>query len=141
MLASRGQNGDCHIVDSDSGTYEQKVLMFQDVFDDELLQAVSKMLKDYSEDWSVLFLDTDENGAEVPFGIRVDRIAFQLVRPPPTPKELVDWKTTEDLFDRLVPLFAAHGTDNALGKGETTGSLTTGGPLSLTRSMSTISSC
>jgi hypothetical protein len=78
LLSSRGTNaprgGDYYIVESDVGTYEQKVLMFwADLFDSEMRKATSEILRDYSSAWRVLFLGTDEGGIECdpPVGVRV----------------------------------------------------------------------
>jgi hypothetical protein len=35
-----------------------------------------------------------------------------------TPEEEKDWETTEQLYEELVPFFAARGTDNAFGGGD-----------------------
>src|SRR5262249_17891591 len=70
LLAGRRRNarkgGDYYIVDSDSGTYEQKVLMFHDkLLNKRTIKSVSKMLEDYSMDWSVQFLKANKDGTEV----------------------------------------------------------------------------
>lgn len=118
LLASRGRNaledGDYHIVESDTGTYEQKVLMFHDrVLDKPTIKAVSKMLEDYSMDWSVQFVEANKDGTEVTPEAGVEVCSHDLVMdiyPFMTPEQEKDWETTAELYDELEPLFAAHGT-------------------------------
>jgi hypothetical protein len=118
LLASRGRNarkgGDYYIVDSDSGTHEQKVLMFHDkVLNKRTIKAVSKMLERHSMDWSVQFVKANKDGTEVVPEAGVEVCSHDLVMdiyPFMTPKQEKDWKTTVKLYDVLEPLFAAHGT-------------------------------
>ncbi len=126
LLASRGSNarkgGDYYIDESDVGTYEQKVLMFHDrVLNKQTIKAVSKMLEDYSMDWSVQFLKANKDGTEVTPEAGVEVCSHNLVmdiHPFCTPEELVEYETAQHLYDELVPFFAARGTDNALGGGD-----------------------
>jgi hypothetical protein len=126
LLAKCGRNaregGDYYIVEADAGTHEQKVLLFHDrVLNKQTIKAVSKMLEDYSMDWSVQFLEANKDGTEVTPEAGVEVCSHDLVMdiyPFRTPEQEKDWETTAELFDELVPLFAAHGTDNAFGKGD-----------------------
>jgi len=127
LLSSRGTNarkgGDYYIVDSDPGTYEQKVLMFHDrVLNKPTIKAVSKMLEDYSMDWSVQFLEANKDGTEVTPEAGVEVCSHNLVMdiyPFMTPEELAEFETATQLYDELVPFFAARGTDDGgLGGGD-----------------------
>jgi hypothetical protein len=117
LLSSRGTNapkgGDYDVVEQDSGTYEQKVLMFHDrVLDEETIKVVSKMLEDYSMDWSIHFLKANEDGTEADPQVGMEVCSYDLVmdiRPRFTPQELRDWETTEELYEVLAPMFAACG--------------------------------
>jgi hypothetical protein len=127
LLASRGRNalkgGDYYIVEPDAGTYEQKVLMFHDrVPDKPTIKAVSKMLEDYSMDWSVRFLKANKDGTEVTPEAGVEVCSHNLVMdiyPFMTPEEVAEYETAQRLYDELVPFFAARGTDDGgLGHGD-----------------------
>jgi hypothetical protein len=118
LLASRGRNarkaGDYCIVDSDSDTHEQKVLMFHDkVLNKRTIKGVSKMLERHSMDWSVQFVKANKDGTEVVPEAGVEVCSHDLVMdiyPFMTPKQKKDWETTAKLYDVLEPLFAAQGT-------------------------------
>jgi hypothetical protein len=127
LLASRGRNarkgGDYYIVASDADTYEQKVLMFHDrVLNKQTISAVSKMLEDYSMDWSVQFLEANKDGTEVTPEAGVEVCSHNLIMdiyPFMTPEESTELETATQLYDELVPFFAARGTDDGgLGSGD-----------------------
>jgi hypothetical protein len=105
LLASRGRNarkaGDYCIVDSDSDTHEQKVLMFHDkVLNKRTIKGVSKMLERHSMDWSVQFVKANKDGTEVVPEAGVEVCSHDLVMdiyPFMTPKQKKDWETTAKL--------------------------------------------
>ena len=90
------RKGDYHLIEEDAGTYEQKVLVrHRDVFNVELLDAVSVLLRDYSLSWSVLFLLANDDGAEAipPRGIKmVANGSESIPREQPTNEEMAEWK-------------------------------------------------
>ena len=77
LLFCYGRNapqGDYYLIAEDSGTYEQKVLVFfRDVVAPELLEAIENLLLGYSRKWRVLMLAANKDGTEVtpPTGLKV----------------------------------------------------------------------
>jgi hypothetical protein len=122
LLSRHGRNGpqgDYYLIDKDSGTYEQKVLVFcRDVVSPDLLAAIENSLLDYSRDGRVLMLAASKDGTEVtpPTGLKVSAIGLEVLpREEISPEEDRD---TRALYASLEQLLGTRGTSNAFGKGD-----------------------
>jgi hypothetical protein len=89
--------------------------MFRDgVLDKVTIESISMMLEDYSMDWSVRFLETNEDGTEKNPQYGVEVCSYNLVMdiyPFSTPEQDKDWETTVELYEVLAPMFAACGVE------------------------------
>jgi len=122
ILSRYGRNtpqSDYCLIAEDSGTYEQKVLVFfRDVVTPELLEAIENSLFGYSRKWRVLMLAANKDGTEVtpPTGLKVSSIGLEVLPPEEISPE--EDRDTRALYASLEQLLGARGTSNAFGEGD-----------------------
>jgi len=122
ILSRHGRNspqGDYLLTAEDTGSYEQKILVFfRDAVSSELVEEIENLLWPYSREWQVLMVAAKSDGTEMAprTGLKVSAVGLEVL--PPTEISPEEDRDTRELYVSLERLLGAHGTSNAFGHGD-----------------------